>query len=51
LTGLSFTNVIHIGYRGQPEPPFDDYYRPFREMTGGCVIDEVAALNRRKDVD
>lgn len=29
---LGIPNVIHIRYRGQPEPPFDDYYRPFRDL-------------------
>ena len=29
---LGIPNVIHIRYRGQPEPPFDEYYRPFREL-------------------
>jgi hypothetical protein len=29
---LGIPNVIHIRYRGEPEPPFDGYYQPFRDL-------------------
>jgi hypothetical protein len=29
---LGIPNVLHIRYRGEPQPPFSDYYRPFREL-------------------
>ena len=29
---MGIVNVIFVRDRGVPSPPFDDYYRPFREM-------------------
>jgi hypothetical protein len=29
---LGVPNMIFVHYGGKPEPPFDDYYRPFRKL-------------------
>lgn len=29
---LGIPNVLHIRYKGEPKPPFGEYYQPFREL-------------------
>ena len=51
---LGIPNVIHIRYRGQPEPPFDDYYLiryAAAALATGGIVESIDAIRTALSMD